>query len=287
MRSRTGPCLVRRPLGWDLAAVEVLRLLRPDAHPVALIGSWADGCDLIGSEPLLVRDPPQSLGEVFDVPCSPGAEGDTYSAFGGGWIGYLGFSAAGDALPPGGPGRLPGWWFGYYDHVVVRDQATGEWFFEALWTADRNEALERRFEDLSRRASAPSPPPRGYSYGDFRLVPAAAGHKAAVRQAVKYIRQGDIFQANICLRAEADFAGDPLDAFCGAVTVLRPPYAAFVRVPGGAVASLSPELFLRRTGPGRDDPDRSRARTSGPRTGGRPPGSAPSLSARPRTAPRT
>ena len=247
VRSRTGPCLVRRPLGWDLAAVEVLRLVRPDAHPVALIGSWADGCDLIGSEPLLVRDPPQSLGEVFDVPCSPGAAGDTYSAFGGGWIGYLGFSAAGDALPPGGPGRLPGWWFGYYDHVVIRDQATGEWFFEALWTADRDEALERRFEDLSRRACAPAPP-HEYSCGDFRLRPAAAGHQAAVRRAVEYIWQGDIFQANICQRAEADFAGDPLDAFCRAVTALRPPFGAFLRVPGGAVASLSPELFLRRTG---------------------------------------
>ena len=44
------------------------------------------------------------------------------------------------------------------------------------------------------------------------------------------------------------FTGDPLDAFCRAVTRLDPPYAAFMRTPGGAVASLSPELFLRRTG---------------------------------------
>jgi para-aminobenzoate synthetase / 4-amino-4-deoxychorismate lyase len=78
---------------------------------------------------------------------------------------------------------------------------------------------------------------------------------------VDYIWRGDIFQANICLRAEAGFDGDPLDAFCQAVTVLEPPYAAFITVPGetgapsarggapaGAVASLSPELFLRRAG---------------------------------------
>ena len=36
--------------------------------------------------------------------------------------------------------------------------------------------------------------------------------------------------------------------FCRAVTLLDPPYAAFVRTAQGAVASLSPELFLRRTG---------------------------------------
>ncbi len=87
-----------------------------------------------------------------------------------------------------------------------------------------------------------------YSCGGFRLTPSAEEHRAAVRQAVRYIRRGDIFQANICLRLDAPFAGDPLDAFCRAVTRLDPPYAAFLRAPGGALASLSPELFLRRTG---------------------------------------
>jgi para-aminobenzoate synthetase/4-amino-4-deoxychorismate lyase len=261
-------------MGWDLAPVEALRLVRSDAHPVALIGSWAGGCDIIGSQPLVVRGPPDSLGDVFDSPGPPAvasgampsgampssgmaslperggdpAMGQIDSAFGGGWIGYLGFSAAGEALPPGGPRQLPAWWFGYYDHVLRHDQATGRWFFEALWTADREDDLERRFEDLSRRAGGRATEPPGYSCGRFQLAPHAAGHQAAVGRAVEYIRQGDIFQANICLRAEADFAGDPLDAFGQAVTALRPPFGAFLRIPGGAVASLSPELFLRRTG---------------------------------------
>ena len=66
---------------------------------------------------------------------------------------------------------------------------------------------------------------------------------------MEYIRQGDIFQANICLRLEAAFDGDPLDAFCAAATRLDPPYAAFLRISdSAAIASLSPELFLRRTG---------------------------------------
>jgi para-aminobenzoate synthetase/4-amino-4-deoxychorismate lyase len=259
------PRVVRRPLGWDLTSAEVLRLVRVDAHPVALLGAWADGADVVSSEPVLVRSPPCSLGEVLDSPGPPGTAGGragdaqglgagladpTVPAFGGGWIGYLGFGHCGEVLPvppaPGGPRRLPAWWFGYYDHVLCRDRSTGRWFFEALWTADREEALERRFEDLSRRAGT-APPARGYRCGDFLLAPSAAEHKAAVGRAVDYIWRGDIFQANICLRLEASFDGDPLDAFCQAVAVLRPPYAAFIRMPGGAVASLSPELFLRRT----------------------------------------
>jgi para-aminobenzoate synthetase / 4-amino-4-deoxychorismate lyase len=252
--------LVCRKLDWDLDPAEVLRLVRSDAHPVALIGTWAGGSDVISSEPVMIRNPPWPIGQILDSPTrldapsgvafatGPGAG----AAFGGGWIGYLGFGLSHQllALPPapGGSRTLPAWWFGYYDHVLRHDRATGTWFFEALWTDERAETLERRFEDLACRAGASVPPPREYSCGNFRLVPSAAEHKVAVSRAVEYIRRGDIFQANICLRLEATFAGDPLDAFCQTVTSLRPPYAAFIGLPGGAVASISPELFLRRTG---------------------------------------
>jgi len=248
--------LVRVPLGWTLTPVAAVRLVRADAHPVALFGTWAGGCDIIGSDPLLVRAASGELADVFDSGWPKGPVPDSEpdnedAAFGGGWIGYLGYSAAGEALPPTGPRRLPAWWFGYYDHVLCHDRATGEWFFEALWTKDREAVLERRFEDLRHRASqapATASQANGYTCGPFRLIPAARAHQAAVGQTVEYIRRGDIFQANICLRAEAEFTGDPLDAFTQAVTALDPPYAAFLDVPGGAVASMSPELFLRRTG---------------------------------------
>jgi len=56
-----------------------------------------------------------------------------------------------------------------------------------------------------------------------------------------------MFQASICLRLEASFDGDPLDILPGgrgpAATVRR--LHPHVR---GAVASLSPDLFLRGTG---------------------------------------
>jgi para-aminobenzoate synthetase/4-amino-4-deoxychorismate lyase len=262
--------LVRRPLGWSLPPADVLRLVRADAHPVALCGAWAGG-DVIAAEPATIRMGPSGLlADVLDAaPAAPGALGDRggsggsgapggpggaarSAAFGGGWIGYLGYSAGGEALPATGPHALPAWWFGYYDHVLRRDRATGEWHFEALWTEERAAALDERFAELTRRASEP-PAAESYEFGPFRLVPGAARHQEAVAAAVDYIHQGDIFQANITLRAEAGFAGHPLDVFCQGVTALDPPYAAFIGVsaPGAApaaVASLSPELFLRRAG---------------------------------------
>ncbi|HEX7164934.1 MAG TPA: aminodeoxychorismate synthase component I [Trebonia sp.] len=263
-----GPFVARRSLGWDLTPAEALRLVRNDAHPVALCGGWAGGSDVIAAAPVSVRAAPGPLHEVLDSEFGDLGEAGQDGAFCGGWIGYLGYSAGGEALPPTGPRALPAWWFGYYDHVLRRDRATGEWHFEALWTRQRADALERRYAELVQRApslSGPVPsgtgPPGiraadrapGYAFGAFRLIPGADKHQEAVRKAVEYIHQGDIFQANITLRAEAEFAGDPLDAFCQGVTTLDPPYAAFVGVSGpgeghAAVASLSPELFLRRTG---------------------------------------
>jgi para-aminobenzoate synthetase / 4-amino-4-deoxychorismate lyase len=254
MSAGTQSRLVRRLLGWALTPADVLRLVRTDAHPVALCGAWAGGGDVIAAEPVAVRSAPGRLAEVLDGdPGDPG-EASEDSAFGGGWIGYLGYSAGGEALPPTGPRALPVWWFGYYDHVLRRERATGEWYFEALWTEERAAALEQRYAELTRRAAAGTAvTAAAYEFGPFRLIPSADRHQAAVRKAVEYIHAGDIFQANITLRIEADFDGDPLDAFCQGVTALDPPYAAFIGVsPQGtgraAVASLSPELFLRRTG---------------------------------------
>jgi para-aminobenzoate synthetase / 4-amino-4-deoxychorismate lyase len=257
--SGAGPLVVRRPLGWDLTPADVLRLVRNDAHPVALCGGWVGGTDVIAAEPVAVRMAPGSLDEVLDSDLGDLGVAGQDRAFGGGWMGYLGYSAGGEALPPTGPRALPAWWFGFYDHVLLRDRASGEWYFDALWTQERADVLERRFDELNCRAAlvlsggAPAGTgPAGYEFGPFRLIPGADRHQEAVGRAVEYIHQGDIFQANITLRAEAEFAGDPLDAFCQGVTALDPPYAAFVGVsaPGAghtAVASLSPELFLRRT----------------------------------------
>jgi para-aminobenzoate synthetase / 4-amino-4-deoxychorismate lyase len=240
--------VICRLLDWNLTAADVLRLVREDRHPVALLGVWAGGCDIVAADPVRVGEQPEAPDGESQLPLASRAG----AGFGGGWIGYLGFGAARGLQPvppaPGEPRRLPGSWHGYYDHVLRRDRATGRWTFEALAESGRTATLEFRLAELCRRAADPAAQPRRYSCGEFRLIPSPQEHQAAVRQTVSYIRQGDLFQANICLRLEAGFDGDPLDAFCDAAARLDPPYAAFLRVPGGAVASLSPELFLRRTG---------------------------------------
>jgi len=252
-----------RALNWDLSACDVLRLVRDDPHPVALLGAWSGGSDIIGSVPLVTS---HKWSSMQDGPWREreGSRPDDGPRFGGGWIGYIGYGASAQYLPvppaPGDSRRLPDSWWGYYDHVLRRDRASGQWFFEALvheepgdrdsrGVLSRESDLAARLEELTRRAQAGRPAPRGYTCGTFGMTPSPAEHREAVRATVDYVRQGDIFQANICLRVEASFDGDPLDGFCAAAEQLDPRYAAFLRLPdSSAVASLSPELFLRRTG---------------------------------------
>ena len=78
--------------------------------------------------------------------------------------------------------------------------------------------------------------------------PGGAGHMTAIDECRERIAAGEIFQANLCLRLEAEWKGDPLDLFARTAGTLEPRHGGVVAGPWGAVCSLSPELFLRRRG---------------------------------------
>ncbi len=254
MAALYGSWIMRRQLPCTLPAADVLALVQGDEHPFALIGAWAGGGAVVGSQPSDVAGPPQPLDRVFaaDVTATASAPVARGSArFAGGWIGYLGYGAA-DALPhrpaPRGPRPLPAWWFGFYDHVLVLDPREGSWWFEALVTREREAAIEERYRELASRLSGEPPSARGYRCGEFTVTPEPQAHIDSVRAAVGLIHRGDLFQANITLRLEASFSGSPAELFGRGAAALQPPYAAFLNPPGGAIASFSPELFLRRIG---------------------------------------
>ena len=78
--------------------------------------------------------------------------------------------------------------------------------------------------------------------------PARPGMSRAVEDCVERIAAGEIFQANLCLRLDAEFGGDVADLFAHAAPRLQPAYGACFVTPWGGIASFSPELFLRRRG---------------------------------------
>ena len=114
--------------------------------------------------------------------------------------------------------------------------------------AARRTALEARLAHL-RALLAAAPEPAAPAPATFRLrAPGAAGHVAAVRDCVERIAAGEIFQANLCVRLDAAWDGDVAALYAFAAARLRPAYGACFVTPWGGIASLSPELFLRRRG---------------------------------------
>jgi para-aminobenzoate synthetase/4-amino-4-deoxychorismate lyase len=62
------------------------------------------------------------------------------------------------------------------------------------------------------------------------------------------IAAGEVFQANLCMRLESEWDGDAAHLFCRLAAQFEPARGAYLEGPWGAVASVSPELFLRRSG---------------------------------------
>ena len=179
-----------------------MRILRGADRPFALIGAWAGGGAILGSDPLRVARPGEDLFALLDeVPEVDAAAG----AVGGGWVGYLGFEARHRVEPghppPPRPVPLPDGALAYYDHVLHLD-AAGRWWFEALVTPGRGRS-SRAAARSSRRGSPGRRSPLPFATSGWAWTPSPAGHAEAVRRAAPH-------------RGRRPVPGQPLPAARGA-----------------------------------------------------------------------
>ncbi len=235
--------LLVRPLGGSASAEQVLRRLSARAYreglapPAALTGEWF-GRSAVLAPSVAVAPREDAFGTLDDL---PRVEDTAGGVVGGGWIGYLGYGLT-DPGMWSAPRVLPPAAWGWADHVLRRD-STGQWWFEALHDDERMRAVFATLEDIADDGGSPGT----WTAGPV-VTPDPDEHCKAVRSCIEEIAAGEIFQANICSRFSLPFEGDPLEVFAAGSESLRPARAAYVAGGWGAVASLSPELFLRRRG---------------------------------------
>ncbi len=194
--------------------------------PAALTGTWFGSQAVIAPS---VAIEPVDPTAVFDV-----GPGTPDRVVGGGWIGYLCYPDAGSA---GAGPRIPGAAGGWTDDVLrLSDDDT--WWYESLSGAT--------FPDWIARALA-AEPPAGACHVDWDDADRDT-HHAGVLACLEAIAAGEVYQACVCTQFHGTVTGSPVDFFADAVTRMAPARAAFVAGRWGAVASLSPESFLRRVG---------------------------------------
>ncbi|OBK34941.1 aminodeoxychorismate synthase, component I [Mycobacterium sp. 1245111.1] len=194
--------------------------------PAALTGQWFGATAVIApSVPIVAID----ATDAFDV--RPGSHSTT---IGGGWIGYLSYpDPATDGLTARVPEAAGGW-----TDCVLRCDRDRRWWYESLSGAPMPGWL-------TDAVTSPAPA-RAYRI-DWDAADRAA-HRAGVLACLEAIRAGEVYQACVCTQFSGAIAGDPLDFFLDGVARTAPARAAYVAGDWGAVASLSPELFLCRRG---------------------------------------
>jgi para-aminobenzoate synthetase component 1 len=207
-------------------APAVLRAVA-DTGAAALIGDWFGSRAVIAPR---VTAAPVATRDVFaTTPATP--PGD---AVGGGWIGYLSYP---DPGADGEPARIPEAAGGWAD-CVLRQDRDGIWWYESLSGTPMPPWLAPVL------ASTPDRPACRIDWdGADRDT-----HRAGVLACLDAIAAGEVYQACVCTRFTGTVSGSAVDFFADAVARTAPARAAFVAGSCGAVASLSPELFLRRRG---------------------------------------
>lgn len=170
--------------------------------------------------------------------------------FAGGLVGYLGYDLARfvERLPTlaADEPSLPAMRLHLCDHLYAFDHAGGHWYWcESPTPWGEAEARQRVWASTRTCAAAPTPRAGRFAAGEPRSRTPASRYLGQVQQILDYIAAGDIFQANLSHRLEAPFEGDPY-ALYRALTAHNPaPFSAYLPGEGFAIASVSPERFLK------------------------------------------
>ncbi|MBI5277777.1 MAG: aminodeoxychorismate synthase component I [Burkholderiales bacterium] len=176
----------------------------------------------------------------------------------GGWVGVLGYELArpdahGLSTARNDP-KLPRQWWMEVDQVLGFHHPTGRWWHA---TTRRRPEPPFRFHGDSREATwaftlaraRGALPGRGcWRVGSLRQHTPRPEFEAGVRNISEAIARGDVLQVNLSRLEDAAFEGDAWALYEDLVAVHPAPFAAYLEGPGFAVASCSPERFLRRRG---------------------------------------
>ena len=181
---------------------------------------------------LLKRTQSQSNSQIAHLP------------FTGGWLGWLGYDVAWEIeqLPSFNQDTLPfpvAYWY-EPECFAVLDRLQ-----QTLWLATSS---SEQLDDLEVRLSTPMPREKFCSTTAITYLTSQQQYQHAVKQAKRYIQEGDIFQANLSLRFQTETTADSWSIYQQLQNINPSPFASFWRSPWGDIISCSPERLVQLEG---------------------------------------
>lgn len=190
--------------------------------------------------------------------------------FSGGAVGYFGYEL-GEVIEEL-PGNciddlmLPDCLLGFYDKIFAFDHLLQKAFLFTLGRADTEDQAKTNADEMMRdfdkeilsiqlqlekeKASIKSSDNMNREENNEHFSAKLKSnftrerYCSTVEQVKEYIAAGDIYQANLSQRFEADLELTPFELYCRLRTINPAPFAAFLNFGEVAVASASPERFL-------------------------------------------
>ncbi len=177
--------------------------------------------------------------------------------FRGGWIGHFSYELGRyiERLPERAVDdlQIPLIRLCFYDRAIVHDHLANVFWLVALELPDDSEepeekiaVLERHLEQ-SQRVRLTEPPAADIEQidaGSIRRNMTRDAYLDAVRRIKRYIRDGDIYQANFSHRFEQPFSGRPVQLFHWQNHYNPSGYAAYLDAGDYQIVSASPEMFI-------------------------------------------
>lgn len=178
--------------------------------------------------------------------------------FQGGIAGYVGYDwgAAQERVARAAPAvAVPDVVLGLYDWVIAWDHEQARAWIISTGIGDGGRgsgdgwahqrlAMVRRHLDGDQMDPSLVPRPSSPPVSNF----SRAEYEAAVDRVRAYIAAGDVFQVNLAQRFAAPFYGSPFALYQRLRARTPAPFAAYIASGDVAIASASPERFLRLTG---------------------------------------
>ena len=172
--------------------------------------------------------------------------------FAGGLAGHLGYDLARhvERLPvrAAHDPALPRLRLHVCDQVFAFDHAAGRWWEATTAWPWAGAGRAAAWAAARSRLAGPDPAPTRFTAGPPVSRTAGAQYLADVQRVLDWIAAGDLFQANLSHRWEAPFEGDPWALYTALTTVNPAPFSAYLEDAGLAIASVSPERFLKLAG---------------------------------------